>query len=149
MLGQKLRKNIEVNTPDNFYFFEAKMKLNSPVIAIYILFTLIPVSYCMYLDAEMKNRIQDYEYLQSKAFVLEDKANYEGLTNYNTGFSDGYESAKTQEKLIGWQSSILTKGYESGVIKCYYVSSDGKQIEFPLTKWMNVEFPLNKWIPKK
>ena len=149
MLGQKLRKNIEVNTPDNFYFFEAKMKLNSPVIAIYILLALIPVSYCMYLDAEMKNRIQDYEYLQSKAFVLEDKANYEGLTNYNTGFSDGYESAKNQEKLIGWQSSILTKGYESGVIKCYYVSSDGKQIEFPLTKWMNVEFPLNKWIPKK
>jgi len=125
------------------------MKLNSPVIAIYILLALIPVSYCMYLDAEMKNKIQDYEYLQSKAFVLEDKANYEGLTNYNTGFSDGYESAKNQEKLIGWQSSILTKGYESGVIKCYYVSSDGKQIEFPLTKWVNVEFPLNKWIPSK
>ena len=126
-----------------------EMKLNSPAIAIYILLALIPVSYCMYLDAEMKNRIQDYEYLQSKAFVLEDKANYEGLTNYNTGFSDGYESAKNQEKLIDWQSSILTKGYESGVIKCYYISSDGKQIEFPLTKWVNVEFPLNKWIPKK
>jgi hypothetical protein len=125
------------------------MKLNSPVIAIYILLALIPISYCIYLDTEMRNRIQDYEYLQSKAFVLEDKVNYEGLTNYNTGFSDGYESAKNQEKLISWQSSILTKGYESGVIKCYYVSSDGKQIEFPLTKWVNVEFPLNKWIPKK
>ena len=125
------------------------MKINSPVIAIYILLALIPVSYCMYLDTEMKNKIQDYEYLQSKAFVLEDKANYEELTNYNTGFSDGYESAKTQEKLIGWQASILTKGYESGVIKCYYVSSDGKQIEFPLTKWVNVEFPLNKWMPSK
>ena len=125
------------------------MKINSPVIAIYILLTLVPISYCMYLNAEIKNAIEDYRSLQGKAFVLEDKADYEGLTNYNTGFSDGYESAKTQEKLIGWQSSILTKGYESGVIKCYYVSSEGKQIEFPLTKWVNVEFPLNKWMPKK
>lgn len=125
------------------------MKINSPVIAIYILFTLVPVSYCIYLDAEIKNSIEEYKCLHSKAVILEDKANYEGLTNYNTGFSDGYESAKTQEKLIDWQSSILTKGYESGIIKCYYVSSDGKQIEFPLTKWMNVEFPLNKWMPSK
>ena len=125
------------------------MKINSPVIAIYILLTLVPISYCMYLNAEIKNAIEDYRSLQGKAFVLEDKADYEGLTNYNTGFSDGYESAKNQEKLIDWQSSILTKGYESGVIKCYYVSNEGKQIEFPLTKWMNVEFPLNKWIPSK
>jgi len=125
------------------------MKINSTVIAIYILLILVPISYCIYLNAEMKNAMEDYKYMHSKAFVLEDKANYEELTNYNTGFSDGYESAKTQEKLIGWQSSILTKGYESGVIKCYYVSSDGKQIEFPLTKWVNVEFPLNKWMPSK
>ena len=125
------------------------MKINSPVIAIYILFTLIPISYCMYLDAEMRNAIEDYRSLQSKAFVLEDKADYEGLTNYSTGFSDGYESAKNEDKLIDWQSSILTKGYKSGIIKCYYVSNEGKQIEFPLTKWVNDEFPLNKWIPSK
>jgi hypothetical protein len=125
------------------------MKINSPVIAIYILFTLIPVSYCMYLNAEIKNSIEDYRSLQSKAFVLEDKADYEGLKNYNTGFSDGYETAKKENKLIDWQSSILTKGYESGIIKCYYVSNEGKQIEFPLKKWVNVEFPLNKWMPSK
>jgi hypothetical protein len=125
------------------------MKINSPVIVIYILLTLIPISYCMYLDAEIRNALEDYRVLQSKAFVLEDKADYEESTNYNTGFNDGYDSAKNEEKLIDWQSSILTKGYESGVIKCYYVSSEGKQIEFPLTKWVNVEFPLNKWIPKK
>ena len=125
------------------------MKINSPVIAIYILLTLIPVSYCMYLNAEIKNSIEDYRSLQSKAFVLEDNADYEGLKNYNTGFSDGYETAKNENKLIDWQSSILTKGYESGIIKCYYVSNEGKQIEFPLTKWVNVEFPLNKWMPSK
>lgn len=125
------------------------MKINSPVIAIYILLILVPISYCMYLNAEIKNAIEDYRSLQGKAFVLEDKADYEGLTNYNTGFSDGYESSKNEEKLINWQSSILTKGYESGVIKCYYVSNEGKQIEFPLTKWVNVEFPLNKWVPSK
>ena len=125
------------------------MKINSPVIAMYILLILVPISYCIFLNAEMKTAIEDYKSLQGKAFVLEDKVDYEGLTNYNTGFSDGYESAKNEEKLIDWQSSILTKGYKSGVIKCYYVSNDGRQIEFPLTKWMNVEFPLNKWIPKK
>ena len=126
-----------------------KMKINSPVIAIYILLILVPISYCIFLNAEMKTAMEDYKSLQGKAFVLEDKVDYEGLTNYNTGFSDGYESAKNEEKLIDWQSSILTKGYKSGVIKCYYVSNDGRQIEFPLTKWVNVEFPLNKWIPKK
>lgn len=125
------------------------MKINSPVISMYILLILVPISYCIYLDTEMRNALEDYRFLQGKAFVLEDKANYEGLTNYNTGFSDGYESAKAQDKLIDWQSSILTKGYESGVIKCYYVSYDGKHIEFPLTKWVNVEFPLNKWMPSK
>lgn len=125
------------------------MKINSPVIAMYILLILVPISYCIFLNAEMKTAMEDYKSLQGKAFVLEDKVDYEGLTNYNTGFSDGYESAKNEEKLIDWQSSILTKGYKSGVIKCYYVSNDGRQIEFPLTKWMNVEFPLNKWIPKK
>ena len=125
------------------------MKINSPVIVIYILLTLVPISYCMYLNAEMRNAIEDYRSLQGKAFVLEDKADYEGLTNYNTGFSDGYESAKNEDKLIDWQSSILTKGYKSGIIKCYYVSNEGKQIEFPLTKWVNVEFPLNKWILSK
>ena len=116
---------------------------------MYILLTLIPISYCIYLDAEMKNTIEDYKSLQSKAFVLEDKIDYEEGMNYNAGFNDGYESAKNEEKLIEWQSSILTKGYESGIIKCYYVSNDGKQIEFPLTKWVNVDFPLNKWIPSK
>ena len=126
-----------------------KMKINSPLIAIYILLILVPISYCIFLNAEMKTAMEDYKSLQGKAFVLEDKVDYEGLTNYNTGFSDGYESAKNEEKLIDWQSSILTKGYKSGVIKCYYVSNDGRQIEFPLTKWVNVEFPLNKWIPKK
>ena len=125
------------------------MKINSPLIAIYILLILVPISYCIFLNAEMKTAMEDYKSLQGKAFVLEDKVDYEGLTNYNTGFSDGYESAKNEEKLIDWQSSILTKGYKSGVIKCYYVSNDGRQIEFPLTKWVNVEFPLNKWIPKK
>ena len=125
------------------------MKISSPVIAMYILLILVPISYCIFLNAEMKTAMEDYKSLQGKAFVLEDKVDYEGLTNYNTGFSDGYESAKNEEKLIDWQSSILTKGYKSGVIKCYYVSNDGKQIEFPLTKWVNVEFPLNKWIPKK
>lgn len=125
------------------------MRTNSSVIAIYILLILVPISYCIYLDAEIKKKIEDYKFLQGKACVLDDKLLYEENINYNDGFSDGYESAKTQEKLIGWQSSILTKGYESGVIKCYYVSSDGKQIEFPLTKWMNVEFPLNKWMPSK
>ena len=73
------------------------MKINSTVIAIYILLILVPISYCIYLNAEMKNAMEDYKYMHSKAFVLEDKANYEELTNYNTGFSDGYESAKTQE----------------------------------------------------
>ena len=116
---------------------------------MYILLILVPISYCIFLNAEMKTAMEDYKSLQGKAFVLEDKVDYEGLTNYNTGFSDGYESAKNEEKLIDWQSSILTKGYKSGVIKCYYVSNDGRQIEFPLTKWVNVEFPLNKWIPKK
>ena len=125
------------------------MKISSPVIAMYILLILVPISYCIFLNAEMKTAMEDYKSLQGKAFVLEDKVDYEGLTNYNTGFSDGYESAKNEEKLIDWQSSILTKGYKSGVIKCYYVSNDGRQIEFPLTKWVNVEFPLNKWIPKK
>ena len=125
------------------------MKVNSPIFTMYILLTLIPISYCIYLDAEMKNTIEDYKSLQSKAFVLEDKIDYEEGMNYNAGFNDGYESAKNEEKLIEWQSSILTKGYESGIIKCYYVSNDGKQIEFPLTKWVNVDFPLNKWIPSK
>ena len=126
-----------------------KMRINSPVIAIYILFTLVPVSYCIYLDAEIKNSIEEYKRLHSKAVILEDKADYEGFTNYNTGFSDGRESAKNEEKLISWQSSILTKGHESGIIKCYYVSSEGKQIEFPLSRWMKAEFPLNNWMPSK
>jgi len=126
-----------------------EMKINSLVTVIYILFTLVPISYCIYLDAEMKKAIEDYKSLQGKAFVLEDKIDYEESTNYNAGFSDGYKSAKNEEKLIDWQTSILTKGYESGMIKCYYVADDGKQIEFPLTKWVNVEFPLNKWIPSK
>lgn len=135
------------------------MKINSSVIAIYIFLTLFPISYCIYLDAEMKNKIEDFKYMHGKAVVLEEKADYEELINYNTGFSDGYESAKNEAKLLDWQVSILTKGYEIGVIKCYYVSSEGEQIEFPLRKstnvefpldkWINVEFPLDKWIPKK
>ena len=51
------------------------MKLNSPVIAIYILLALIPVSYCMYLDAEMKNKIQDYE-LSKKTLNLLSNLNF-------------------------------------------------------------------------
>jgi len=126
-----------------------KMKINSTVVAIYILLILVPISYCIYLDAEIKNKIEDYRFLQSKACVLDDKLSYEENINYNDGFSDGYESAKNEAKVLDWQASILTKGYENGVIKCYYVSNEGKQIEFPLTKWVNVEFPLNKWMPKK
>jgi len=129
------------------------MKINSSVIVIYVLFTLIPISYCIYLDAEIKNALQDYESLQSKAFVLNDKAAQyeEESANYNTGYHDGYhdgyEQSKNEEKLQKWQSSILTKGYENGIIKCYYVSKNGKQIEFPLKEWLHVEFQLNKWIP--
>lgn len=130
-------------------FFEVNMKISSPVVAIYILLTLVPISYCIYLDAEMKNAIVDYNSLQGKAFVLEDKVNYEKIINYNTGFSDGYDSAKNETRLVEWQSSILTKGFEGGIIKCYYVSGDGTQTEFPLSRWMSVEFPLNKWIPTK
>lgn len=125
------------------------MKISSSIIAVYVLFTLIPISYCIYLDAEIKNTTEEYKWLQSKSYVPEDKVLYEESANYRYGFEDGYESAKNEEKLTNWQSSILTKGYENGIIKCYYVASDGKQIEFPLTKWINVEFPLNKWIPKK
>lgn len=126
-----------------------KMKINSSIIVIYVLFTLIPISYCIYLDAEIKNALQDYKSLQSKAFVLDDKAAQyeEESANYNTGYHDGYEQAKNEEKLQKWQSSILTKGYENGIIKCYYVSKNGKQIEFPLKEWLHVEFQLNKWIP--
>lgn len=126
-----------------------KMKVNCPSTAIFILFALIPVSYCIYLNAEFKNIIEEYKSLNGKAYVLEDKVLYEESMNYKYGFEDGYESAKNEEKLTNWQTSILTKGYENGIIKCYYVSSDGKHIEFPLTKWINVEFPLNKWMPKK
>jgi len=100
---------------------------------------LVPISYCIYLDAEIKNSIEDYRYLNSKAFVLENKIQYEESINYNTGFSDGYDTAKNEHKLIDWQSSILTKGHERGIIKCYYVSDEGKQIEFPLSKWIKVE----------
>lgn len=125
------------------------MKINYSVIAIFVLFALIPISYCIYLDFEIKNTIDEYKSLHGKACVLEDKVLHEESMNYRYGFEDGYESAKNEDKIINWQSSILTKGYENGIIKCYYVSSDGKQIEFPLTKWINVEFPLNKWIPKK
>lgn len=126
-----------------------KMKINSSVVVVYVLFTLIPISYCIYLDAEIKNALQDYESLQSKAFVLNDKAAQyeEESANYNTGYHDGYEQSKNEEKLQKWQSSILTKGYENGIIKCYYVSKNGKQIEFPLKEWLHVEFQLNKWIP--
>lgn len=126
-----------------------KMKINSSVVVVYVLFTLIPISYCIYLDAEIKNALQDYESLQSKAFVLNDKAAQyeEESANYNTGYHDGYEQSKNEEKLQKWQSSILTKGYENGMIKCYYVSKNGKQIEFPLKEWLHVEFQLNKWIP--
>ena len=129
------------------------MKINSSVIVIYVLFTLIPISYCIYLDAEIKNALQDYESLQSKAFVLNDKAAQyeEESANYNTGYHDGYhdgyEQSKNEERLQKWQLSILKQGYENGIIKCYYVSQDGSQIEFPLKDWLHVEFQLNKWIP--
>lgn len=124
------------------------MKINYYALVIYALFALVPFSYCIYLNAEIKNTIEEYKILNNKSYV-EDKVLYEEIANYRYGFEDGYESAKNEEKLTNWQSSILTKGYENGIIKCYYVSSDGKQIEFPLTKWINVEFPLNKWMPKK
>jgi len=45
---------------------------------------LVPISYCIYLDAEIKNSIEDYRYLNSKAFVLENKIQYEESINYNT-----------------------------------------------------------------
>ena len=112
------------------------MKINYSIIAAYFFFTLIPISYCIYLNAEIKNSLEEYKSLNNKDYVFDDSVLNE-------------ESAKNEEKLTNWQSSILTKGYENGIIKCYYVSSDGKQIEFPLTKWINVEFPLNKWMPKK
>lgn len=124
------------------------MKITQSTIAICILITLMPITYCIYLDACLKQTLEQCEYLKGKAFVLEDKADYEENTNYNDGFSDGYESAKNEFKLIEWQSSILTKGFEEGYIKCYYVSENGKHIEFPLKKWISVEFPLNKWVPK-
>ena len=81
------------------------MKINSPVIVIYILLTLVPISYCMYLNAEMRNAIEDYRSLQSKAFVLEDKADYEGLTNYSTGFSDGYATVRLTQTVLGMNSA--------------------------------------------
>lgn len=123
------------------------MKVNHYLLFSFII--LILAIYCIYLINELKRTNSYYEELESKAYALEDKALYEESMNYKYGFDDGYESAKNEEKLTNWQASILTKGYENGIIKCYYVSSDGKQIEFPLTKWINIEFPLNKWIPKK
>ena len=129
------------------------MKINITVISTYIFLTLIPVSYCIYLNQQTKNNLEEYKQLQSKAYVLEDKVLYEESANYKYGFDDGYESgmaaAKNEEKISNWQTSILTKGYENGFIKCYYVDNNGKHIEFPLKSWLNVEFPLNKWIPKK
>lgn len=123
------------------------MKINHCLLFSSII--LILALYCIYLINELKRTNAYYEELESKAYALEDKVLYEESMNYKYGFDDGYESAKNEEKLTNWQASILTKGYENGIIKCYYVSSDGKQIEFPLTRWINVEFPLNKWIPKK
>lgn len=125
------------------------MKINYSIIAAYFFLTLIPISYCIYLNSEIKNSLEEYKSLNNKDYVFDDRVLNEESANYRYGFEDGYESAKNEEKLTNWQSSILTKGYENGIIKCYYVSSDGKQIEFPLTKWINVEFPLNKWMPKK
>lgn len=125
------------------------MKTNSTLAVMCTLVTLVPVSYCIYMHAEIKNALAEYKSLHGKACVLEDKASYEENMNYNDGFSDGYESAKNEQRLVDWQSSILTKGYESGFIKCYYVTSDGRQIEFPLNKWIGAEFQLNKWMPQK
>lgn len=118
------------------------MKINFSVIVIYVLLTIIPISHCIYLD-------KDYRSLQSKAFVLEDKITQheEDNENYNDGYNDGYNQAKNEERLQKWQLSILKQGYENGIIKCYYVSQDGSQIEFPLKDWLHVEFQLNKWIP--
>lgn len=125
------------------------MKINSSVFAVYLFFFLIPVSYCIYLEIEIKNTINEYKSFNSKELFPEDRVLYEESTNYKYGFEDGYESAKNEEKITNWQASILTKGYESGMIKCYYVASDGKHIEFPLKKWIHTDFPLNKWMPSK
>ena len=123
------------------------MKTTHLTIAICILIVLMPISYCVHLDASLRQALDQCDQLRSKAFVLEDKSEYEESTNYNDGFSDGYESAKNEMRLMEWQSSILIKGFQQGHIKCYYVSDDGKYTELPLNKWIGVEFPLNKWLP--
>lgn len=99
------------------------MKINYLVTAIYIINILIPISCCVYLDVLIKNKEDNSKLTNDKFFIYEENENYEKIINYNTGFSDGYESAKKEMSL-----SILTKSFE----KC-----------------MRVEFPLNKWIPSK
>lgn len=129
------------------------MKITSSIIATCIIVILIPISYCFYLDARLKQTMEQCEYLKRISFVLDNKLVYEERANYNNGynngFNNGYDSANNEAKIKEWQSSIITKGFESGIIKCYYVSENGKHIEFPLKKWISVEFPLNKWVPDK
>lgn len=127
------------------------MKIKSSIIATCIIVVFILISYCIYLDAHLRHAMEQSEHFKSMAFVLDGKFIYEQSTNYedgyNEGFGNGYDSAKNEAKIKEWQSSIITKGFETGIIKCYYVSENGKHIEFPLKKWISVEFPLNKWVP--